>query len=177
MPALLKCGDASGLVRDLAAALREDERASAPLEKRLDSVLATMACHHSVRSGRRLSGDEMNALLREMERTPGSGQCNHGRPTSIELKLADLENCSGGDSWTRCLRARRRGFQIIFLREAPVCGNRICGDFGRPAPRMTPVRLFVQISLGYFHRVPVEVIGDCLPEVIGTIQSTMLNNL
>jgi len=59
MPALLKCGDASGLVRDLAAALREDERASAPLEKRLDSVLATMACHHSVRSGRRLSGDEM----------------------------------------------------------------------------------------------------------------------
>ena len=71
----------------------------------------------------------------------------------------------------------RRGFPIIFLREAPVCGNRICGDFGRPAPRMTPVRLFVQISLGYFHRVPVEVIGDCLPEVIGTIQSTMLNNL
>jgi DNA mismatch repair protein MutL len=95
MPALLKCGDASGLVRDLAAALREDERASAPLEKRLDSVLATMACHHSVRSGRRLSGDEMNALLREMERTPGSGQCNHGRPTSIELKLADLEKLFG----------------------------------------------------------------------------------
>ncbi len=82
-------------MRDLAAALREDERASAPLEKRLDSVLATMACHHSVRSGRRLSGDEMNALLREMERTPGSGQCNHGRPTSIELKLADLEKLFG----------------------------------------------------------------------------------
>jgi len=74
----LKCGDASGLVRDLAAALREDERASAPLEKRLDSVLATMACHHSVRSGRRLSGDEMNALLREMERTPAAANAIMG---------------------------------------------------------------------------------------------------
>jgi DNA mismatch repair protein MutL len=95
MPALLKCGDASGLLRDLAAALREDERASVPLEKRLDHVLATMACHHSVRSGRRLSGEEMNALLREMERTPGSGQCNHGRPTYIELKLADVEKLFG----------------------------------------------------------------------------------
>jgi DNA mismatch repair protein MutL len=95
MPAVLKCGDAQGLVRDLAAALREDERASVPLERRLDHVLATMACHHSVRSGRRLSGDEMNALLREMERTPGSGQCNHGRPTYIELKLADIEKLFG----------------------------------------------------------------------------------
>jgi DNA mismatch repair protein MutL len=95
MPALLRSGDASGLVHDLAAALREDERASAPLEKRLDHVLATMACHHSVRSGRRLSGREMNALLREMERTPGSGQCNHGRPTYIELKLADVEKLFG----------------------------------------------------------------------------------
>ena len=95
MPAVLKSGDASRLVRDLAAALREDDRASAPLEKRLDHVLATMACHHSVRSGRRLSGEEMNALLREMERTPGSGQCNHGRPTYIELKLADIEKLFG----------------------------------------------------------------------------------
>ena len=95
MPAVLKCGDAPALVRDLAAALREDERASVPLERRLDHVLATMACHHSVRSGRRLSGDEMNALLRQMERTPGSGQCNHGRPTYIELKLADIEKLFG----------------------------------------------------------------------------------
>jgi len=95
MPALLTCGDAAALMRDLAAALREDQRASAPLEKRLDHVLATMACHHSVRSGRRLGADEMNALLREMERTPGSGQCNHGRPTSIELKLADIEKLFG----------------------------------------------------------------------------------
>ncbi|HEY8031830.1 MAG TPA: DNA mismatch repair endonuclease MutL, partial [Methylocella sp.] len=95
MPALLKCGDAAPLVRDLAAALREDDRASAPLEKRLDHVLATMACHHSVRSGRRLGGDEMNALLREMERTPGCGQCNHGRPTYVELKLVDVEKLFG----------------------------------------------------------------------------------
>jgi DNA mismatch repair protein MutL len=95
MPAMLKSGGASGLVRDLAAALREDDRASVPLEKRLDHVLATMACHHSVRAGRRLGGDEMNALLREMERTPGSGQCNHGRPSYIELKLADLEKLFG----------------------------------------------------------------------------------
>ncbi len=95
MPALLKRGDAARLVRDLAIALREDDRAFAPLEKRLDHVLATMACHHSVRSGRRLGGDEMNALLREMERTPGCGQCNHGRPTYVELKLADVEKLFG----------------------------------------------------------------------------------
>jgi DNA mismatch repair protein MutL len=95
MPALLKPGDALPLVRDLAVALREDDRALAPLEKRLDHVLATMACHHSVRSGRRLGGDEMNAVLREMERTPGCGQCNHGRPTYVELKLADVEKLFG----------------------------------------------------------------------------------
>jgi DNA mismatch repair protein MutL len=95
MPALLKRGDAARLLCDLAVALREDDRAFAPLEKRLDHVLATMACHHSVRSGRRLGGDEMNALLREMERTPGCGQCNHGRPTYVELKLADVEKLFG----------------------------------------------------------------------------------
>jgi DNA mismatch repair protein MutL len=95
MPAILKCGDIAGLVRDLAAALAEDERSTAPLEKRINHVLATMACHNSVRAGRRLSGEEMNALLREMERTPGCGQCNHGRPTYIELKLADIEKLFG----------------------------------------------------------------------------------
>jgi DNA mismatch repair protein MutL len=95
MPALLESGDAQNLIRDLASAVREDERSVAPLEKRLDHVLATFACHHSVRSGRRLGAEEMNALLREMERTPGSGQCNHGRPTYVELKLADIEKLFG----------------------------------------------------------------------------------
>jgi DNA mismatch repair protein MutL len=95
MPAALKVFDAQQLVRDLAAALSEDDRAVASLEKRLDHVLATMACHHSVRAGRHLGADEMNALLREMERTPGSGQCNHGRPTYVELKLTDVEKLFG----------------------------------------------------------------------------------
>jgi DNA mismatch repair protein MutL len=95
MPSALKGGDAERLLRDLADVLAEDDRTSAPLERRLDHVLATIACHHSVRAGRRLSAEEMNALLREMERTPGSGQCNHGRPTYIELSLADVETLFG----------------------------------------------------------------------------------
>ena len=65
------------------------------LTERLDRVLATIACHGSVRSGRRLHFHEMDALLREMEVTPNSGQCNHGRPTFIELKLGDLERLFG----------------------------------------------------------------------------------
>jgi len=92
-PALLK-GDVSRLVRDVADTLAEDGHATS-LERKLDHVLATMACHHSVRAGRRLTGEEMNALLREMEATPGSGQCNHGRPTYIELKLSDVERLFG----------------------------------------------------------------------------------
>lgn len=95
MPAILKCCDLPALIRDLAAALDEDERSAAPLETRLNHVLATMACHHSVRAGRRLSIAEMNALLREMERTPASGQCNHGRPTYVELKLSGIERLFG----------------------------------------------------------------------------------
>ncbi|WP_374545568.1 DNA mismatch repair endonuclease MutL [Rhodoblastus sp.] len=93
-PSALRTADIEPLVRDLACSLAEDG-AAAPLEKKLDHVLATMACHHSVRAGRRLAPEEMNALLREMERTPGSGQCNHGRPTYVELKLADIEKLFG----------------------------------------------------------------------------------
>ena len=65
------------------------------LRARIDAVLSRMACHGSVRAGRRLNGPEMDALLREMEATPLSGQCNHGRPTWIELKLADVERLFG----------------------------------------------------------------------------------
>ncbi|KZE28006.1 DNA mismatch repair endonuclease MutL [Chelatococcus daeguensis] len=94
VPAALAGGAIKPLVRDVADALTEwgDARA---LEERLDHVLATMACHGSVRSGRRLRAEEMNALLREMEATPHSGQCNHGRPTYVELKLADIERLFG----------------------------------------------------------------------------------
>lgn len=94
VPALLKGGNLQGLVRDLADEI--DEFGSAlSLKERIDEVLATMACHGSVRAGRSLSLDEMNALLREMEATPLSGQCNHGRPTYVELKLADIERLFG----------------------------------------------------------------------------------
>ena len=81
-------------MRDVADTLAEHGSALS-LEKRLDQVLATMACHHSVRSGRRLNVDEMNALLRQMEATPHSGQCNHGRPTYVELRLHDIERLFG----------------------------------------------------------------------------------
>ncbi|MBV8565004.1 MAG: DNA mismatch repair endonuclease MutL, partial [Methylobacteriaceae bacterium] len=94
VPALLGDGEISRLVRDVADALADD-RGAVTLERRLDHVLATMACHHSVRAGRRLKPEEMNALLREMEATPGSGQCNHGRPTYVELKLGDIERLFG----------------------------------------------------------------------------------
>ena len=93
IPAALQGADPGRLLRDLACALSDDAPAS--LERRLDQVLATMACHHSVRAGRRLRPEEMNALLRDMERTPGAGQCNHGRPTYVELKLADVEKLFG----------------------------------------------------------------------------------
>lgn len=94
VPAALGDGDASRLVRDLAEVIKA-EGGTVPLERRLHHYLATMACHHSVRAGRRLQSEEMNALLREMERTPGSGQCNHGRPTYVELKLAEVERLFG----------------------------------------------------------------------------------
>ena len=94
VPALLGQIDVKALVRDLADDLTETESLSS-LKERLDHVSATLACHMSVRSGRRLSAEEMNALLREMEATPHSGQCNHGRPTYVELKLADIEHMFG----------------------------------------------------------------------------------
>jgi len=94
VPALLGQVDAKGLVRDLADDLAEAGEALV-LEDRLGDVCATMACHGSVRAGRRLNAEEMNALLREMEATPHSGQCGHGRPTYVELKLADIEKLFG----------------------------------------------------------------------------------
>ncbi|MCW5748481.1 MAG: DNA mismatch repair endonuclease MutL [Alphaproteobacteria bacterium] len=93
-PALLGDTDVAGLVRDLADELAEfGDHLS--LKERLEDVCGTLACHGSVRAGRRLSVDEMNALLRQMEATPHSGQCNHGRPTYVELKLADIERLFG----------------------------------------------------------------------------------
>ena len=94
VPALLGIREAAGLIRDLADELAEHGTGSA-LKERLEAVCSTMACHGSVRAGRRLNAEEMNALLRQMEATPGSGQCNHGRPTYVELKLADIERLFG----------------------------------------------------------------------------------
>ena len=94
VPALLGDTDVAGLVRDLARqAVGETD--GSPLRERLEAVCSTMACHGSVRAGRRLTPPEMNALLREMESTPHSGQCNHGRPTYVELKLSDIERLFG----------------------------------------------------------------------------------
>jgi DNA mismatch repair protein MutL len=93
-PSMLGEIDARALTRDLAEHMAEWDEAL-PLERRLLHVSATMACHGSVRAGRRLKPEEMNALLREMEATPNSGQCNHGRPTYVELKLADIERLFG----------------------------------------------------------------------------------
>jgi len=94
VPAMLGKIDVKGLVRDLADELTELDEALS-LKEKLEDVAGTMACHGSVRAGRRLTVDEMNALLREMEATPHSGQCNHGRPTYVELKLADIEKLFG----------------------------------------------------------------------------------
>jgi DNA mismatch repair protein MutL len=93
-PALLGHIDAAGLLKDLVDDVAELGEAHA-LKERLEEVCSSMACRGSVRAGRRLTGDEMNALLRQMEATPFSGQCNHGRPTYVELKLADIEKLFG----------------------------------------------------------------------------------
>lgn len=93
-PAILGPCDPAALIRDVADELGEGGETRSVTEK-IEAVLSRMACHGSVRSGRRLTPAEMNALLREMEATPHSGQCNHGRPTYVELKLADIEKLFG----------------------------------------------------------------------------------
>src|ERR1700742_1492657 len=107
-PSLLGKTDAGSLLRDLAEHMAEGDEAL-PLERRLMHVAATMACHGSVRAGRILKPEEMNALLREMEETPNSGQCNHGRPTYVELKLSDIEKLFG----------RLKDFEVIWPRLPP----------------------------------------------------------
>ena len=94
VPAALSSGNIVAILKDLADDVQELEHFTT-LDERINHVLGTMACHHSVRAGRILRAEEMNALLREMEVTPNSGQCNHGRPTFIELKLGDIERLFG----------------------------------------------------------------------------------
>jgi DNA mismatch repair protein MutL len=93
-PAILGEIDAAALIGDILDELA-DLGASETVQARIDAILSRVACHGSVRSGRRMRAEEMNALLREMESTPHSGQCNHGRPTYVELKLSDIERLFG----------------------------------------------------------------------------------
>ena len=93
-PSMLGEVDVIGLIGDLAEHIAEWVD-SLPLDRRRMHVSSTRACHGSVRAGRRLKPAEMNALLREMESVPNSGQCNHGRPTYVELKLTDIERLFG----------------------------------------------------------------------------------
>ena len=93
-PAILGTSDTRQIVLDVLDELA-DANSSNILQSRIEAILSRIACHGSVRSGRWMRGEEMNALLREMEATPHSGQCNHGRPTYVELKLADIERLFG----------------------------------------------------------------------------------
>jgi DNA mismatch repair protein MutL len=98
VPAALSGGSTRAMVMDIADALAEGFETGADgeaLRRRLDHILATMACHHSIRAGRRMRPEEMNALLRQMEITPNAGQCNHGRPTYVALTLAEIETLFG----------------------------------------------------------------------------------
>jgi DNA mismatch repair protein MutL len=94
VPAMLYGADLKAMLVDMADEMRE-LGAGLALKEKLEEIAGTLACHTSVRAGRRLNTDEMNALLRDMEATPNSGQCNHGRPTYVELKLADIERLFG----------------------------------------------------------------------------------
>ena len=93
-PALLGVVNAENLIKDILDELNDSDR-SEILKIKIDAILSRISCHGSIRSGRRLKIDEMNALLREMEITPHSGQCNHGRPTYVELSLSDVERMFG----------------------------------------------------------------------------------
>ncbi|MGB0440468.1 MAG: DNA mismatch repair protein MutL, partial [Paracoccaceae bacterium] len=93
-PAILGAVSCAALLRDIADELA-DQGESLLLAARIDAILSRMSCHGSVRAGRRMHPDEMNALLRDMEATPLAGQCNHGRPTYVELKLSDIERLFG----------------------------------------------------------------------------------
>jgi len=93
-PAILGKVNAAAMINDILDEL-DDLGETTTLDARLNAILSRVACHGSVRSGRRMTGDEMNALLRQMEATPHSGQCNHGRPTYVELKLSDIERLFG----------------------------------------------------------------------------------
>ena len=93
-PAILGEVNAEAMLRDILDEL-DDEGESQLVQARIEAILSRVACHGSIRSGRRMRAEEMNALLREMEATPHSGQCNHGRPTYVELKLADIERLFG----------------------------------------------------------------------------------
>ncbi len=103
VPSALAGASIRALVTDILDGLLEsgleegspDGNEGGPLGRRLDAILSRMSCHGSVRAGRRLRPEEMNALLREMEATPLSGSCNHGRPTFVELKLSDIERLFG----------------------------------------------------------------------------------
>jgi DNA mismatch repair protein MutL len=93
-PAILGTVNARAMILDILDELA-DQNDSNLLQARIEAILSRIACHGSIRSGRWMRGEEMNALLREMEATPHSGQCNHGRPTYVELKLADIERLFG----------------------------------------------------------------------------------
>ena len=93
-PAILGEVNATDMIKDILDEL-DDQGSSQLVQARVEAILSRVACHGSIRSGRRMRGEEMNALLREMEATPHSGQCNHGRPTYVELKLADIERLFG----------------------------------------------------------------------------------
>ena len=93
-PAILGEVNADALLRDILDEL-DDQGEARAVQNRIEAILSRVACHGSIRSGRQMRAEEMNALLREMEATPYSGQCNHGRPTYVELKLSDIERLFG----------------------------------------------------------------------------------